>query len=99
MSATTTSIPTAVPAGASTGLVHMTTPSGAADSPSAFTVLTAMTITPAYVGLLPTRTLQFTASGPATWTVNGVPGGTATAGTISPTGLYTAPGTSPSPRR
>jgi len=32
-----------------------------------------------------------------TWAVNGVAGGSASIGTISPTGLYTAPGTLPNP--
>ena len=49
------------------------------------------------------QTVQFTAtvSGSSntavTWSVNGVPGGNSSVGTISSTGLYTAPGSPPSP--
>lgn len=47
-----------------------------------------------------TSTLQYTAYVPIspntiTWLVNGVPGGDATVGTISPTGLYKPPTTIP----
>jgi hypothetical protein len=49
------------------------TPLGQADSPSAFTVLSGgLTITPGNASVLPTRTVQFTASGPAEWLVNGI---------------------------
>ncbi len=42
-------------------------------------------------------TKQFTASGSTvTWSVNGVNGGNATVGTVSPAGLYTAPAAVPS---
>jgi hypothetical protein len=52
-----------------------------------------MTISPGQLSILPTRTQQFTASGPATWTVDGIASGNAQVGTISSSGLYTAPGT------
>jgi arylsulfate sulfotransferase len=59
------------------------------------------TLSPSSAILLPGQTLQFTATGEAaslanpSWMVNGVPGGSPTTGTISSSGLYTAP-TSPS---
>lgn len=59
------------------------------------------TVTPSNAILLPGQTLQFTATGDSvsvanpTWMVNGISGGSATTGTITSSGLYTAP-TSPS---
>ncbi len=56
-----------------------------------------VTITPASVQLRPGQTAQFKASvsgttdQTVTWVVNGVKGGNATVGTITQTGLYTAP--------
>lgn len=88
---TSTYIKTTVPTGANTGLIHVVTPLGQADSPSAFTVLSAMTISPTQAAVLPTRTQQFSAAGAATWTVNGVVGGMPQLGTIDTNGLYTAP--------
>jgi len=64
-----------------------------------------VTVTPATDSIRIKRTQQFTASvqGTAsqavTWTVNGVPGGNSTIGTISSTGLYTAPAIVPSPSK
>lgn len=58
-------------------------------------------VTPSSALLLPGQTLQFTATGDSlslanpTWMVNGVSGGSPTTGTITSSGLYTAP-TSPS---
>jgi arylsulfate sulfotransferase len=55
------------------------------------------TLSPLSALLLPGQTLQFTATGDAvslanpTWMVNGVAGGSPTTGTISSSGLYTAP--------
>ena len=101
ISSTSTSIKTTVPTSASTGVIHVVTALGAADSPSAFTVLTSapLTITPNQVALLPTRTQQFTASGPVTWAVGLIPGGNAQLGTITTGGLYTAPSTGTFPRQ
>jgi IPT/TIG domain len=41
--------------------------------------------------------MQFKTESPVTWSVNGIPGGNADVGTISGTGLYTAPGIVPLP--
>jgi hypothetical protein len=44
-----------------------------------------------------TQTMQFKTEAPVTWSVNGIPGGNGDVGTISGTGLYTAPGIVPLP--
>ncbi len=44
-----------------------------------------------------TATVTGTSSSAVTWQVNGVTGGSSTTGTISPSGLYTAPSSLPSP--
>ena len=62
-----------------------------------------VTISPASATVAAGGTQQFTATvenasnTAVTWQVNGVTGGNATAGTISSSGLYTAPGAVPSP--
>jgi hypothetical protein len=62
-----------------------------------------VTVTPASASLLLGATQQFQAivgggsSTTVTWEVDGVPGGAASSGTISVTGLYTAPAVLPSP--
>ena len=82
----------------------MTTPLGTATSPDPFTVLGPVSISPTSAALFPGGTQQFTATvvGNATprvqWTVNGIVGGSATVGTITPDGLYTAPSAVPSPQ-
>ncbi len=69
--------------------------------PQAITV----TVTPTSQSVLLGVTQQFTATVTGTanmgvaWSVNGVSGGNATVGTISSSGLYTAPGDLPSPAR
>ena len=54
-------------------------------------------VTPAVATLTPGRTQQFAATGGGTttyiWSVDGLTGGTTASGTISSTGLYTAPST------
>src|SRR5256885_15115649 len=45
----------------------------------------------------PTATVQNTSNTAVTWQVSGVSGGNATAGTISSSGLYTAPAVVPNP--
>jgi len=60
-------------------------------------VLGLLTVSPPAAVLVPNGTQQFTAleAGTATpevvWAVNGIVGGDATIGTVSSTGLYTAP--------
>jgi hypothetical protein len=44
-----------------------------------------------------TQTLQLKTEAPSTWSANGIPGGNSDIGTISSTGLYTAPGIVPLP--
>jgi len=62
----------------------------------ATTATPSVTVSPTTASVRAGATKQFTAglhnvSGPAAWTVNGTAGGNATVGTISATGLYTAP--------
>jgi YD repeat-containing protein len=85
--ATPGTLTTSVPPGATTGPITVTRGSDFAASPGPFTVLVPLTVTPAEAKVAPGRTQQFTASGPAVWKVNGILGGTAITGTISPTGL------------
>ncbi len=94
-------IRTSVPSTATTGRIHVVTPAGQADSPSDFTVLssTPFTLTPSQALVLPNQTQQFTASGPATWSVDLIPDGNPQVGTISPAGLYRAPSTGSFPRQ
>lgn len=62
-----------------------------------------VTISPDGIGINTEETLQFTATvtgttnNNVTWSVNNIEGGNSTVGTISATGLYTAPATPPSP--
>jgi hypothetical protein len=55
---------------------------------------TVMGVSPAIAAITPARTQQFTATvpggGPATWTVDGIPGGNSTVGSINDSGLFTA---------
>jgi len=101
--ATATSLTTAVPVGAVTGPIVVTAPLGSATSPEPFRVLGLLTVNPTGTVLVPNGTQKFIASeggsptSDITWTVNGIPGGDATVGTISGVGLYTAPATIPSP--
>jgi len=68
------------------------------------TITAPISITPTSVNVAATQTQQFTASVTfstnvdVTWQVNGTTGGDTTHGTISTTGLYTAPSTIPNPR-
>jgi hypothetical protein len=51
-----------------------------------------VSVSPIYQQIVPNQTVQFTAAGgPVVWQVNNAVGGSATTGTISATGLYTAP--------
>jgi arylsulfate sulfotransferase len=67
---------------------------------NAASVNIAVNISPFQVILLPSQTTQFTQSGlsgQVTWAVNGVDGGSAANGTITASGLYTAPSASKAP--
>jgi len=63
----------------------------------------AVTVSPASKSLAVSATQQFTstvtgnANTAVVWSVNGVAGGSAATGTVSPTGLYTAPAVVPNP--
>jgi hypothetical protein len=77
---------------------------GAASSAINFDVTGAqVTISPGSAAVRLGQTQQFTATvagvsnGSMTWSVNGTPGGSSSAGTVSASGLYTAPSALPSP--
>lgn len=98
VSASPTRVVAAVPAAATTGLVTITTARGSVTTSRPFTVR-GVRVIPATARLLFGEGIQFTAVVAAsindqtvTWSVNGVPGGNAMVGTISPSGFYTAPG-------
>jgi hypothetical protein len=57
----------------------------------------AVTISPMYAQVVAGQTLQFTGPAGVTWQVNNANGGAAATGTISKTGLFTAPTTLPKP--
>jgi hypothetical protein len=90
-----TSIVAPVPAGATTGNVVVTV-NGVASWGVSFTVVP-VSLSPGTAALAVTQIQQFTAwitgSGSVTWSVDGVPSGNTTVGTISSNGLYTAPST------
>jgi YD repeat-containing protein len=88
---------TSVPSGATTGSITVTVATNTATSPSVFTIGNALAITPAIATVWMSGTIQFEATEngvpttAVTWAVNGVTGGDASIGTISTTGLYSAP--------
>ncbi len=97
VSVTPSRVVATVPAAATTGLVTITTPTRSVSTATPFTIA-GVRITPAFAALKFGESVQFTAEVlPSTldqdviWTVNDLAGGNATAGTISATGLYTAP--------
>lgn len=100
-SATSTSLKTTVPPGATTGLITLTTPLGIATSPEPFTVLQGFAVVPDRATVLLGKPYSFQASldgtptSAVTWRVNGIVGGSSQLGTISPMDLYSAPGTLP----
>ena len=101
--ATANMIATSVPDGATTGPITVTTSLGTATSATPFQVIGTINLSPPGAVVLVGTTRQFwaTESGnPAptlAWSVNGIAGGNAATGTITPAGLYTAPPTVPSP--
>jgi YD repeat-containing protein len=87
-----------VPDAATTGPVIITTPLGTLITPAPFTVVARARVLPSSVTLPPGASFTFTAvvggggDQNVTWSVNGIDGGSASVGTISANGLYTAPG-------
>ena len=99
VSVTPSKVVAIVPAGATTGPVTITTPTGSVTTAIPFTIA-GLRITPATASVKFGQTVQFTSEVlPATldqtveWSVEGVVGGSASVGTISTSGLYTAPST------
>jgi YD repeat-containing protein len=98
-----TRLVTTVPSGAATGTISVTAPLGSATSAVVFRVLGQLTVTPATASIVVSRSAQFQALEAGTpttnvrWTVNGLPGGDTTVGTITVDGLYTAPAIVPTP--
>jgi len=88
---------TEIPAGATSGRFVLETTNLVAASPFAFQVMTNLTLAPEYADLLPGDATSFmltshTNPPPAvTWRVGGVFGGSASNGTITSLGEYTAP--------
>jgi YD repeat-containing protein len=87
-----------VPNAATTGLIQVNMPGGTLQTPTPFTVLPHVRITPASPIVMINAAVQFSAvvtplpaDQSVTWSVNGISGGNATVGTISASGLYTAP--------
>jgi YD repeat-containing protein len=101
--ATFTRLVTRVPPGATSGPITVTTPLGTATSPTPFRITGLIAVAPPGAVVLAGATRQFTASDPAnpgstfTWRINGIAGGNASVGTVTPAGLYTAPASVPSP--
>lgn len=99
VSITPSNVVAIVPPGATTGPVTITTPTGSVATATPFTIA-GLRITPATATVKFGQTVQFTSEVlPATldqtveWSVEGIVGGNASVGTISTTGLYTAPNT------
>lgn len=90
------SVAALVPQGATTGLISVTTPRGTIATATPF-IVKGVLISPRAITLAALSSTQFavTVSGTptsvVTWSVNGVAGGSATVGTISTNGFYTAP--------
>jgi len=99
--ATGSTLTTLVPPGATTGPVTLTTAQGTATSPGSFTVLQAFALSPEQVDVALGASVGFhatlggTPTTDVTWRVNGIGGGNAPLGTISPSGTYTAPSAPP----
>ncbi|HVF57123.1 MAG TPA: IPT/TIG domain-containing protein [Pyrinomonadaceae bacterium] len=85
-----------VPQGATSGFITITTPTGSATTIEPFSIR-GVKITPQSAVVTFADSLQFTAvifsesDQSVIWSVNGIEGGNASVGTITPAGLYTAP--------
>ena len=97
VSASANSLVTVIPQGATSGLITLTGARGSASSPSAFTVVARVDISPASAAILPGESVQFHAAVAGTtnqqvaWAVNGITGGNSSVGTIDANGVYLAP--------
>jgi hypothetical protein len=98
LTASPTRLTVRVPANATTGPIHLTTPLGTAAS-QLFHVLGALIVMPPTAVVAPRGTVRFMASGDGVlgvrWSVDRVAGGDAQRGTISGDGVYVAPQTLP----
>ncbi len=78
-------------------------PTKSDSTPVTILAVVGVTVSPSSVTLLPGQTQSFTpmvtgtSNTAVTWSVNGIVGGSTTVGTISTSGLYTAPATVPTP--
>lgn len=91
------SLVTAVPQGATSGLITLSGPRGSATSPAAFTVVARIDLSPSTIAILPGESVSFsatvvgTSNQQVTWAVNGITGGNSSIGTISAAGFYRSP--------
>lgn len=99
VSVTNSKVVATVPAAATTGLVTITTPTGSVTTNEPFTIA-GLRISPSFAAIKFGESVQFTAEVlPATldqtvqWSVDSIVGGNSSIGTISATGVYTAPNT------
>jgi YD repeat-containing protein len=97
VSANANIIVTVAPQGATTGPITVSTPKGTVTSRAPF-VIRGVRVSPATAKPLPGQTVQFTAivavpddDQSVRWSVNGIDGGNRNVGTITTSGLYTAP--------
>ncbi|HVN84395.1 MAG TPA: IPT/TIG domain-containing protein [Candidatus Binatia bacterium] len=83
------------------GSIHVTTPTGSATYTGSFSLEVGLMVSPSVGEAIINQTIGFVATVTGTtdqrvsWGVNSVVGGDATNGTITPTGLYTAPAAIP----
>jgi hypothetical protein len=97
------SAPSTVPPGGSVTIAATSTADPSESAQATVTIVPAVSValSPTSASVIVSQTQQFTATVSGTsnttvsWSVNGVAGGNSTAGTISSTGLYSAPSTVP----
>jgi YD repeat-containing protein len=101
VSKSATTIITKVPDGAESGPLTITLPCGTKTLSPAF-IVSGVRVAPATIAVSPNRTVRYTAivagvTDPSVvWSVGGIPGGNETVGTITESGVYTAPAQAPS---
>jgi YD repeat-containing protein len=97
ISASTNSLVTVIPQGASTGLITVSGARGTASSPTAFAVVARIDLSPATAEILPGEVIFFhatvvgTSNQQVNWAVNGIAGGNSSVGTIDANGTYQSP--------